>query len=135
MPGTTASKPHPLSSFLRTVLTLAGALDLVLGILFLLGPEIGVKLWPTDVAPLMSRFIGSIVFASGVGVLVLARMGTWEGARALFYVGLAYSLLTLAALLYHLIFKAAPQVFWLYTVLDIVYLVPISYVIWANDRK
>ena len=133
---TTVASPDRrlLSMSLRRVLTLAAVIDLILGGLFLVGPETGLSLWPAQVSPLMSRFIGAIVVASGVGVLVATRQGTWEGARALFYVGLVYDLLTLAALLYHLFFKDAPPVFWVYAALDVIYLIPIAYVIWTCER-
>jgi len=123
-----------LSAPLRRVLALAALIDVILGALFLLGPEIGLSLWPAQISPLLSRFIGAIVVASGVGVLVAARQGTWQSARALFYVGLVYDLLTLVALLYHLFFMGAPSVFWVYAALDAIYLVPIAYVIWTYER-
>ena len=123
-----------LSTPLRGVLTLAAVIDMVLGVLFLIGPETGLILWPAQVTPLMSRFIGAIVVASGFGVLVAVKQKTWEGARALFYVGLVYDLVTLGSLLYHLFFKAAPPVFWAYTALDVIYLIPIAYVIWTYER-
>lgn len=124
-----------LSPTLRTVLTLAGALDIVLGALFFTGPETGISLWPTPVPALLSRFIGAIILASGAGVLAMARQGTWEGARAMFWLGLTYSVASLLALLYHLLLLGAPPAFWLYAALDVVYLVPIAYVLATYERK
>lgn len=124
-----------ISPLLRSVLFAAGGLDIILGLLFLLGPETGLNLWPSAVPQLLSRMIGAIVIASGVGVLVGAWRISWEGLRALFYVGLVYGLLTLVSLLYHLLFKAAPLIFWLYTALDLLYLAPIAWVLWSYERN
>lgn len=124
-----------LSSPLKWLLVAAAIIDLVLGIIFFIGPETGWSVWPSDVPPLLSRLVGAIVIASGVGVLVAARQGTWTGARALFAVGWVYGALALVALLYHLLVLGAPGVFWLYAGLAMLYLAVISYVIWAYEFR
>jgi hypothetical protein len=48
--------------------------------MFLFAPELGFTLWPTPVAPVLSRFIGSIIVANGVGAWLGVRAGTWEEA-------------------------------------------------------
>jgi hypothetical protein len=111
-------------------------INLIVGLAFLLGPEMGLTLWPTPIAPLLMRFIGSIVLANGVGAALIARQGTWEGARVLFAVALVYGVVILIALLYHLLFLGnAPPVFWIYVLVDAIFLVPIAYIYWAYERS
>jgi hypothetical protein len=131
-----ASRPEPrlLSSRLTTILLAAGALDVLLGAVFFTGPETGLSLWPTTIPPLLLRFVGAIVLASGVGVIVAARQRTWEGARALFWLGLVYSVASLVGTVYHLVALNANAAFWGYAALDVVYLVPIVGIILANER-
>jgi len=124
-----------LSRPLRGAVAVTAALDLIIGLAFLFGPEMGLTLWPTPIAPILMRFIGSIVFANGIGAALLARQGTWEGARVLFTVALVYGLAILIALLYHLLFLGgAASVFWIYAAVDAIFLVPIAYIYWVYER-
>jgi hypothetical protein len=125
----------PLSTAVRWELYITAALDFLLGLAFLFGPELQLPLWPTPVPPLLSRFIGSIVLANGVGLVVAARQGTWEGARVIFAVGLSYGLVILAALLYHLLLAGAPAVFWGYTAADTVFVVGVGYLTWRYEGR
>ena len=83
---TSAPASIALSPGIRAAVLVTAGIDLVIGLLFLLGPELGVTLWPKPIAPLLMRFIGSIVLANGVGAWMVVRQGTWEGARVLFTV-------------------------------------------------
>ena len=123
-----------LSPLLLRVLLAAGVVDIVLGAVLFTGPETGIGIWPTAISPILLRFVGGIVAASGVGVVVAALQKTWEGARALFWVGLVYSLATLVALVYHLLALGAPAAFWIYAAFDVGYLVPIAWVLVSNER-
>ena len=78
----------PLSTGLQTAVRVTAIIDLIIGLLFLFAPELGFTLWPTPIAPVLSRFIGSIIVANGVGAWLVVRQGTWEGARVLFAVAL-----------------------------------------------
>jgi hypothetical protein len=78
----------PLSAGLKSAITVTAIIDLIIGLLFLFAPELGFTLWPTPIAPVLSRFIGSIIVANGVGAWLVVRDGTWEDARVLIVVAL-----------------------------------------------
>ena len=126
---------HPLSAPLRGAVYVTAVIDLVIGLAFLFAPELGTNLWPTPISPVLTRFIGGIVLANGVGALMAARQGTWEGARVIFTVALVYGVVVFVALLYHLLLGTAPQVFWIYAIVDLLFLVPIGYVYWTYERS
>ena len=130
-----SSRPSlPLSRRLQAVFYATAAIDLVIGLLFLFAPELGVPLWPTPIAPVLTRFIGGIIVANGVASWLAGRQGTWEGARVLFTVALVYGVIVLLALLAHLLLAGAPAVFWLYAAVDGVFLAPIISTYWAYER-
>jgi hypothetical protein len=105
------------------------------GLMFLFAPELGFTLWPTPIAPVLSRFIGSIIVANGVGAWLVVRDGTWEGARVLFAVALVYGVVVLVALLYHLLVVGDRALFfWIYAVVDAIFLGPIAYIYWKYER-
>jgi hypothetical protein len=81
------------------------------------------------------RFIGSIVFANGIGAALIARRGTWEDACVLFAVALVYGVVILISLLYHLLSGNAAPVFWIYVLVDAIFLVPIAYIYWAYEHS
>ena len=121
---------------LRGAVALTAAIDLAIGLAFLFGPELGLTLWPSAIAPVLMRFIGSIVLGNGVGAALIAHRGSWEGARALFAVALVYGVAVLIALLYHLlILGGAAPVFWVYVALDAAFLIPIAAVFWIYERS
>ena len=69
----------PLSPGLKSAVTVTAAIDLIIGLMFLFAPELGFTLWPTPIAPVLSRFIGSIIVANGVGAWLVVRQGTLGG--------------------------------------------------------
>jgi len=115
---------------------LTALVDLVLGLVFLFAPELGFILWPTPVSPVLTRFIVAIVIGNGLGAWLMARQGTWEGARALFTVALVYGLVTFFSVLYHLLLASPPAapIFWVYAVVTAVFLVPIAVTYWGYER-
>ena len=123
-----------LSPVLRAAVYITAVIDLVIGLAFLFAPELGGSLWPTGIAPVLTRFIGGIVIGNGVAAWVVARQNTWEGARALFTVALVYGILVLVALLYHLLVKNADPVFWIYCAVDGIFLIPIAYTYYLYER-
>lgn len=126
---------HRLSRNVLVTSSITATIDLVIGLAFLLGPEMGITLWPSPISPVLMRFIGSIILANGVGAALMVRQGTWEGARVLFMVALVYGVVILIALLYHLLFlEGTNPVFWGYVALDAVFLVPIVYIYWTQER-
>ena len=62
-----------LSPLLRKGFALTAFVNLVIGALFLLGPELGVSLWPSPISPVLTRFIGAIIMANGVGAWMVGR--------------------------------------------------------------
>jgi hypothetical protein len=62
---------------------------LIVGLLFLFGPELGLTLWPSPIPAVLMRFIGAIIVGNGVGAWLAARQGTWEGARVIFTIALS----------------------------------------------
>ena len=126
---------HRLSRNVLVTSSITATIDLVIGLAFLLGPEMGITLWPSPISPVLMRFIGSIILANGVGAALMVRQGTWEGARVLFMVSLVYGVVILIELLYHLLFlEGTNPVFWGYVALDAVFLVPIAYIYWTQER-
>jgi hypothetical protein len=125
----------PLSAGLKSAITVTAIIDLIIGLLFLFAPELGFTLWPTPIAPVLSRFIGSIIVANGVGAWLVVRDGTWEDARVLIVVALVYGVVVLVALLYHLlVVEDRALFFWIYAAVDAIFLGPIAYIYWKYER-
>jgi hypothetical protein len=78
---TTPNAPLKIWWPLRAVVGLAALINLAVGLLFIAGPELGVTLWPSPVSSTLSRFIGAIIFANGIGSAMVTWNGTWENAR------------------------------------------------------
>jgi hypothetical protein len=135
MIDSTSSAGRPLSPLLQWLIGISATIDLIIGLLFLLGPELGITLWPTPIAPVLMRFIGAIILGNGVGAWLVVRQGTWEGARALFTVALVYGAVVLIALLYHLLLGTAAPILWIYVVLDAIFLISIAVIFWRYERS
>lgn len=125
-----------LSNPLRLLIVLAALIDLTVGTIRLSAPEIGLPafLWPSSVPPVLMRFIGAIIIGNGMGATLVARWGDWRIARALFAVAIVYGLIVLIALLYDLLNGAAAPLFWGYVIVDALFLVPLGYIYWQNER-
>jgi hypothetical protein len=131
----TASTSQPLSPALRVAVAATAAIDLLIGLAFLFGPELHQTLWPTAIPPVLMRFIGAIVIANGLGAWTIVRRPTWENARVLFTVALVYGVIVLLALLYDLLLGSAAPILWVYVALDAIFLVPIAYIYWTYERS
>ena len=123
-----------LTPMLRAAIAVTAAIDLLIGLAFLLGPVLRLTLWPTSIPLVLMGFIGAIVLANGVGALMIVRRPTWENARTLFTVALVYGIVVLFALLYQLLLAGAAPVFWIYIAVDAVFLIPIGYIFWMYER-
>jgi hypothetical protein len=132
---TVPTHPLKLAPLVRMALILTAAVDFLIGLAWLCGPDAGLSLWPSSVPSVLSRFIGAIVLANGFGAVLIAVRGTWESARALFIVALAYGGAVLLGLVYELLFHGAPAIFWAYVLVDFLFLFPIllilGYYEWA----
>jgi hypothetical protein len=135
MLNNTISTSRRLSPALRATTAATASIDLLIGLAFLLGPELGLTLWPTPIPPLLMRFIGAIILGNGVGAWTIVRQPTWECARALFTVALVYGIVVLLALLYHLLLADAAPIFWVYAIIDAIFLAPIAYIYWSYERS
>ena len=116
-----------LPSLLRWTIAIAAALNLLIGLLFLFGPELGISLWPSPLPREIMRFIGSIVFANGIGAAMIVRRPTWENARVLIAVALVYGFLVLLSLLVDLLAAGASPLFWIYLAVNTFFLLPATY--------
>jgi hypothetical protein len=123
-----------LSRPLVVAVAMAAILNLLVGLSFLLGPELGITLWPSPVPHELMRFIGSIVLANGIGAGMIARHASWENARVLVAVALVYGIVVFLSLVFDLLTVGAPPVFWAYAVIDAIFSLPTAYVFWKYER-
>lgn len=128
-------EPRALSPIVRAAVAVTALINLVVGLSFLVAPELGLVLWPTPISPVLSRFIGSIILGNAGGAWLVARAGTWDAARVLFAVALVYGVIVLIAVSRDLVFAGAPSVLWGYVIVDAVFLVPIAYIFWSYERS
>jgi|SRR5687767_14567429 len=128
------STHQSLSTPLRAAIAVAALSNVLIGLAFLLGPELNLNLWPSPVGVELKRFIGSIIVANGIGAAMIVRRGTWENARVLMMVALIYGVAVLVMLLYDLVQGIADPFFWIYITVDAIFLVPVAYVYWLYER-
>jgi hypothetical protein len=121
------TKPLLLAPLLRYTIAFAAVLNLIIGLLFFFGPELGITLWPSPLPREMMRFVGSIVFANGIGAAMIVRRPTWENARVLVAVALVYGVAVLLGLFFDLVTAGAPVVFWIYLIINTFFLLPAAY--------
>lgn len=107
----------------RALALLAGLFNLIIGLGFFLLPELKLPLWPTDISPILDRFIGAIVLGNAAGAIWLSRQQHWAQVRPLAIVAAVYGTLVALALLYHLLALHAPSAFWLYFLFDVPFLI------------
>jgi len=110
------------------------AIDIVVGLAFLFGPELGGALWPSTVPRELMRFIGAIIIANGVGAAMIVRRPTWENSRVLMAVALVYGAAVLSTLIPDLLFAGAQPIFWFYVVSNAVFVLPIAYFFVRYER-
>ena len=106
----------------RFLALIAGILNLIVGLAFFLLPELQFPLWPVDISPILTRFIGAIIIGNGVGAVWLSTEHEWAHVRPLALVAVVYGTLVALALLYHLIWLHAAAFFWLYFSFDVPFL-------------
>jgi hypothetical protein len=123
-----------LPPIIRNALYVTAVIDVVVGILFFFGPEIKIDMWPSPIAPVLMRFIGGIILGNAIGAALCAQQATWEGARVIFTVALVYGVAVFFGVLYHLLKGGVTDTFWIYVIVDAVFLVPIGYIYWTYER-
>jgi hypothetical protein len=124
-----------LAPLLRFTIAFAAALNLLIGVLFFFGPELGITLWPSPLPREMMRFTGSIVFANGIGAAMIFRRPTWENARVLVAVALVYGVAVFFGLFIDLIAACAPPIFWIYLIINTFFLIPAAYFFWKYEQS
>jgi hypothetical protein len=107
----------------RALALFAGIINLVVGLGFFFLPELRLPLWPTDISPVLDRFIGAIIIGNGVGAIWLSTEREWARVRPLALVAVVYGTLVALALLYHLLWLQASPTFWLYFLFDVPFLI------------
>ena len=130
----TADGQIALPPLLRKALWLVSAIDVVIGLLFVFGPELDVTIWPSPIAPILMRFIGGIVVGSGLGAGLAAQQGTWEGARVIFTIALTYGYVAFFGTLYHLIKGDVKDSFWGYMIVVGLFSLPITYIYYTFEK-
>jgi hypothetical protein len=128
------TKAVMLAPPLRITIAIAAALNLLIGLLFLFGPELSITLWPSPLPREMMRFVGSIVLANGIGAAMIVRKPTWENARVLVAVALVYGVAVLLSLAVDLLTAGAPFVFWVYLIINTFFLLPAAYFFWRYEQ-
>jgi hypothetical protein len=88
----------PLPRGLTAVLGAVGGALLVIGVLFLIAPDVAIDNWPWPLTPLTARIVGAILAMYGTVWLAVAVHRTWAGARIPLEsqaIGLAFLLLAI----------------------------------------
>jgi len=129
------NKPLMLAPLLRFIIAFAAALNLLIGLMFFFGPELGITLWPSPLPREMMRFTGSIVLANGIGAAMIFRSPTWENARVLVAVALVYGAAVFFGLFIDLVAAVAPPIFWLYLIINTIFLLPAGYFFWNYEQS
>ncbi|HET8754884.1 MAG TPA: hypothetical protein VFM58_02685 [Solirubrobacteraceae bacterium] len=86
----------PLPPLLTAVLGAVGGGLLVIGVLFLIAPDVAIDGWPWPLTPLTARIVGAVLAMYGTLWLAVAVHRTWAGARIpleAHAIGLAFLLL------------------------------------------
>lgn len=125
----------PISERLKLVLYGTAAVNLVVGTLFLFGPELDLTPWPTPISPVLTRFIGAIILGNSAGSFAAARQATWEGARVLFTVALGYGIVVLLGVPTQIALGGGHRSLWIYVAVDVVFIGPIAYTYFAYERR
>jgi hypothetical protein len=129
------TKPFMLAPLLRLTIAFAAVLNLLIGLMFFFGPELGVTLWPSSLPREMMRFTGSIVLANGVGAAMIVRRPTWENARVLVAVALVYGGAVFLGLSIDLMAAGAPPIFWIYLIINTFFLLPAAFFFWKYEQS
>lgn len=88
----------PLPRTLAAVLGVVGGALAVVGVLFLIVPDVAVDTWPWPLTPLTARVVGAVLAMYGTVWLAVAVHRTWAGARIpleAHAIGLAFLLLAI----------------------------------------
>src|SRR2546422_11696085 len=82
-----SKRPVNLGRYARLFLVFLSEVNLVMGALFFVYPNLVINLWPWLVKPLAVRFIGAIFLAIAFGCWSALRAKLWQRAKILVLVG------------------------------------------------
>src|SRR3989442_2435448 len=82
-----SKRPVNLGRYARLFLLFLSEVNLVMGALFFVYPNLVINLWPWLVKPLAVRFIGAIFLAIAFGCWSALRAKIWQRAKILVLVG------------------------------------------------
>jgi len=119
---------------LRFTLAISAGLNLLIGLAFLVGPELGIRLWPSPLPREMMRLAGLMVLTNGVGAALIIRQSIWEHPRVLWMIALVYLLVVCLGLFLHALPDGAPPVFWIHLAINTLFLVPAAFFLWRSER-
>lgn len=125
--------PSTFSPLERRLAFIVGLFNLGVGLAFFFLPELHWPIWPVSISPLLDRFIGAIVLGNAAGAFWLSTEREWARVRALAIVAVVYGTLVAFALLYHLLFLHAQQVFWFYFLFDAPFLIVYYVLFYYHD--
>ena len=119
---------------LRLTIAISAGVNLLIGLAFLVGPELGIRLWPSPLPREMMRLAGLIVLTNGVGATLITRQSIWEHPRVLRMIALVYLLVVCLGLFMHALPDGAPPVFWIHLGIHTLFLVPAAYFLWKYEQ-
>jgi hypothetical protein len=124
------------SRFERLLSLLAGAFNLVVGLLFFFHLAGTIGLWPKDTepSPVLSHFIGAIVLGNAIEAFLLAREHEWVRVRPLVVVAIVYGALVGTGLLYDAFQPYFNPFFWGYLAFDLGFEVVFVAIFLSHER-
>jgi hypothetical protein len=127
----------PFSRFERALSFLAGAFNLVVGLIFFFHLAGALGLWPmnTEPSPVLSHFIGAIVLGNAIEAFLLVREHDWVRVRPLVVVAIVYGALVGAGLLYDAFQPYFNPFFWGYLAFDLGFEIVFIAIFLYHERK
>ena len=119
---------------LRLTIAISAGLNLLIGLAFLFGPELGITLWPSPLLLNAMHFAGFIVLTNGIGAALIIWHSIWKHPRVLLAVAVVYSLAIFLGLFFNVFANGAPPVLWTYLAINTLLLIPAAYFLWRNER-
>ena len=107
--------PAPIPRDARLFLLFLSEINLVIGALFYVYPDISISLWPWMVKPLAIRFFGAIFLAITFGCWAALRARAWQRAKILLLVGGTFFGITSIVSLGQVFTPYSPTTIWVWT--------------------
>jgi hypothetical protein len=91
----------PIPSFLRLVLAVECSVVFAAGVLLFFLPDLAAGLWPWNIPPFNSRFIGAIYLAAYLPLILFWSVPRWKPGRLTLWMILTFTTLVLITMLIH----------------------------------